>query len=105
MNKANNWSSSQRLTEAKLTADVQKYLKMQKDTWFYKASDRYTSGIPDIIACVNGQFVAIELKGDGYHPTAVQTMKIGKIVNSSGIAGVCYSLEDVKNLVEQARAQ
>lgn len=98
-------SSSQKLTEAKLTADTQKYLKMQKDTWFYKASDRYTSGIPDIIACVNGKFVAIELKGDGYHPTAVQTMKIGKIMSSGGIAGVCYSLEDVKNLVEQARAQ
>lgn len=35
---------------------------MLPNSWFFKTSQRQTRGIPDFIMCVNGFFVAMELK-------------------------------------------
>lgn len=48
------------------TQDID-YLKSQH-VWFVKywAGGRFTKeGIPDILACINGEFHGIELKSDG----------------------------------------
>jgi hypothetical protein len=78
-------------------------LSTQKDIAFYKASDRYTKGISDIIACVRGVFVAIELKAANGSPTPHQEIFIRKIQQTGGIGGVCYCLKDVKELIDKAR--
>lgn len=89
--------------EAPLTAKVKEYLELQPDVSFYKASDRYNGGISDIIACVKGWFVAIELKADYHVPTAEQKMFIRQIEKVGGIGGVCYTLGEVKALIERAK--
>jgi hypothetical protein len=89
--------------EATLTAKVKEWLEIQPDTHFYKASDRYHKGVSDIIACVNGQFVGIELKADDGKPSPHQLLFIKQVRLAGGIAGVCYTLKDVKDLVEIAR--
>ena len=46
------------------------------------------SGVPDIVACVNGLFVGIECKANGNKPTALQIREIEAIRRSNGVAVV-----------------
>lgn len=48
--------------EKDFQARVLKRLREIPRSYFYKVNDRTTAGIPDIIGCVAGIFVAIELK-------------------------------------------
>lgn len=43
---------------------VQKDLDKLPNTWHFKADNRALRGIPDMILCVNGLFIGIELKKD-----------------------------------------
>lgn len=54
------------------------------------------SGTPDITACVNGKFVAIEVKQPGGRVSPLQAAHIELIKQSNGTAFVAYSLDDVK---------
>lgn len=89
--------------EATLTRKVKEWLEAQPDVHFYKASDRYHKGISDFIACVRGRFVGIELKAKDGKPTPHQLLFIKQVQDTGGIAGVCYTLAEVKALVEKAR--
>jgi hypothetical protein len=89
--------------EATLTEKVKEWLDVQLDISYYKASDRYQKGVSDIIMCVGGIFVAAELKAEDGEPTPHQNLFIRDIVRVEGIGGVCYTLKEVKELVEAAR--
>lgn len=89
--------------EAPLTSKVKEWLLVQPDITFYKASDRYNKGISDVIMCVGGIFVAAELKAQDGVPSSHQKLFIKDVKASNGIAGVCYTLGEVKTLVEEAR--
>ena len=54
------------------------------------------AGTPDVVACVNGRFVAIEVKRPKGVVSKLQKAQIKLIRQSGGIAFVAYSLEDVK---------
>ncbi len=41
---------------------VNKKLRTLKNTWFVKIADRAKKGIPDYLLCVDGRFIAIEIK-------------------------------------------
>ena len=41
---------------------VIEFLKFLPKTWFLKTQELAIKGVPDILACVNGTFVAMELK-------------------------------------------
>lgn len=43
-------------------------------------------GTPDIIMCLNGKFIAIELKIDDEAPNALQRAKLDHIERAGGIA-------------------
>lgn len=89
--------------EATLTSKVKAWLEVQPDIAFYKASDRYHKGISDVIICVRGIFVGAELKADDGKPSPHQLLFIKQIQRAGGVAGVCYTLGEVKELVEEAR--
>ena len=57
-----------------------------KNTWFFKTQEVSRRGIPDIIMCVNGFFVAMELKVDS-DLDALQIYNINKIKAANGWAG------------------
>ena len=44
------------------------------------------SGIPDIVGCMDGVFLAIEVKRDGKEPTPLQHKRIEEIHHAGGIA-------------------
>ena len=89
--------------EATLTKKVKDWLGTQEDIAYYKASDRYQKGISDFIICVEGMFVAAELKAAGGTASPHQRLFIKEIQMAGGIGGVCYTLHDVKELVRAAR--
>lgn len=47
---------------------------------------RGASGVPDIIACINGVFVGIEVKRPGGKPTRLQLMRMSQIIVAQGQA-------------------
>ena len=70
---------------------IKQYLKSQ-NIWHVKFfANRMTKvGVPDILACVNGHFVAIEVKAANGKPSEIQLWNIEKIKESGGIAMVLY---------------
>lgn len=55
------------------------------------------SGIPDITACFNGRYIAIEVKAKDKEATDLQKYNIDKIIKAGGIAFVAHSVEEVIN--------
>ena len=47
-------------------------------------------GIPDILACVNGYFVGIEIKAQNGKPTKLQLYNVKKIRKAGGFAMILY---------------
>lgn len=80
------------------------YLDTQPDVYYEKISDRYKKGVPDIIACVNGIFVALELKRADGKPSEHQKEFIRRTRLKGGVGGTCYCLQDVENLLNEARS-
>ena len=58
---------------------VFKKLKNYDRLWFYKTNDRTAKGIPDVILCANGHFIAVEFKCGANVPTAYQQIQLSLI--------------------------
>lgn len=73
--------------EKKVKVKVEAILKAEGVYYFFPATHGYgRSGVPDIIACVNGYFLAIECKAGDNKPTALQVREIERIRQSNGVA-------------------
>lgn len=71
---------------------IKKYLK-ERGAWLIKywgGASFTKSGVPDILACVNGYFVGIEVKAENGRPSNLQIYNIKKIREADGIAFVLY---------------
>lgn len=60
------------------------------------------SGIPDIIACYEGRFIAIEVKTEIGEVTPLQLHKLFVIRKAGGIGIMARSVDDVKKLMRTA---
>lgn len=82
---------------------IKKFLK-ENGCWFVKyfANRNTRAGVPDLLACVNGYFVAIEVKGTTGKPSELQLWNVEQIRNAGGIAIVLYpdQFESFKELVK-----
>ena len=75
--------------EAKVKASVVKLLKKYEVYYFFPATHGFgRSGVPDIVCCVNGHFLAIEVKAGTNKPTALQVREIEAIRRCNGVAVV-----------------
>ena len=74
------------MRESQLQTSLLRALK--KHGWFYKASDRYRAGVPDVIGCYQGRFVALELKVEPNKPTPLQEYELKAIYREGGSAQV-----------------
>ena len=73
--------------EAAVKAAVKKILTAHEVYYFPPATAGYgRSGVPDIVCCVNGYFLAIECKAGKGKTTALQDREIGAITDAGGIA-------------------
>ncbi len=90
------------MSETKLKQKVIKYIKKEyPGAWIYKTCDRFTVGIPDLILCIYGRFIAIELKVGNNKPTPMQIRNIKKILAAGGVADTAWSLDEVKDLLRK----
>ena len=71
--------------ETKFKERIYPLLKRLPNTWVRKIQQVAIRGIPDFLMCVNGHFVALELKVDG-RLERLQGWNIGKIMNAKGTA-------------------
>lgn len=69
-----------------------KSLLRNNDAWFVKffANRMTKTGIPDILACVNGCFVAVEVKAGHGRPSELQKYNVREINDSGGYAIILY---------------
>lgn len=79
------------MTEKQFEKQVKEFLKSH-NIWFTKiwGGGFQKAGIPDIIACVNGHFVAIEIKGPNGKATELQKYNIKKINECNGTGVILY---------------
>lgn len=67
----------------------------------YKVEIASERGVPDLLFCINGKFIGIEVKGTGDHLTAIQAAQAKRIYEAGGKAFVVKSLEDFKNIIKE----
>ena len=70
---------------------VKKYIEDQ-GSWQVKffANRMTKTGIPDILACINGYFVAIDVKAKNGKPSELQKYHVQKIIDAGGLAIILY---------------
>ena len=82
---------------------IKKYLK-DNGCWYVKyfANRMTKSGIPDILACVNGFFVAIEVKASNGKPSELQLYHRDEIRKAKGMSIIVYpeQWDDFKLLIQ-----
>lgn len=79
-------------SEKQFENKIKKYLK-EHNAYFLKywAGAQFTkSGVPDILTCVNGYFVGIEVKAQNGKPSELQLYNIQQIRKAGGFAYVVY---------------
>ncbi|EOT0257093.1 VRR-NUC domain-containing protein [Staphylococcus aureus] len=77
--------------EAAFQKDVMQFLKSQPNAFAVKywAGNQFTvNGIPDILACINGQFHGIELKTNTGIVRGIQKERMNQIREAGGYAYV-----------------
>ncbi len=79
--------------------DYTKLLLDLADVYYIRNEENIRGGIPDIVACIDGVFVGIELKDNTGIPTVQQLTNIANIKGSGGRANVCRTLSQVIALV------
>ena len=84
-------------TEKKIENQIKKWLDKQGYWWMKVHGDLFQkSGVPDILACINGRFVGIEVKRPGGKVSALQDYNIEQIRASGGVAFVATSVDEVR---------
>lgn len=66
----------------------------KKGGYVFKVITANRAGIPDVIACIDGLFYAIEVKMPKGRVSAIQDYNLDKITQAGGKAIVARSVED-----------
>lgn len=93
--------------EGKVKKAVTKILNTRGAYYFFPMTGGYgKSGVPDIVACYLGRFIAIECKAGKNKPTLLQERQLEEISDAGGIAWVVRetnvdSLEDLLDAIQR----
>ena len=85
---------------------VKNFLKDQGAYFVKFFANNYTKkGVPDILACVGGYFVGIEVKAQNGHPSELQIYNIEQIRKAGGFAFVLYpsGYDEFKEFIENLK--
>lgn len=91
--------------EAKIQNKILNWLHSQK-IYSFKVTSANTNGVPDIVACLHGNFIGIEVKAENGHLSAVQDYNHKRIRNSGGVIFLVRpnSFEQFKKQIEKISA-
>ena len=95
------------MLEKDIVKAILKYLKTVPNCFSWKEHGGMygTAGIPDIICCYCGRFVAFEVKTETGKLTKLQEATIRKIKEAKGHAFKVTSVEEVKQILEHMEVQ
>lgn len=90
--------------EKKLQDKAIEYLRANKIYYINQFGNGWASkGAPDLIVCINGRFVAFELKVGSNNMQDDQKIHKIRIERSGGLHYAPYSLEEFISIVEELR--
>lgn len=89
------------MKESDLIRKISEYLKTVPNLFFWKEHGGMygTAGIPDLIVCYKGRFIAFECKVGKNKPTALQAITIGQIAAAGGYAVVVRTVDEVRKII------
>jgi len=58
-------------------------------------------GIPDLLICYKGRFIALELKQENGRLSEIQKYRIQKLINAGAVVEVPRTLKDVQEVFKQ----
>lgn len=90
------------MKEKAIENKIKSYLKTIDGLYFFKEHGGLygTAGVPDIICCYKGLFVALEVKAEDGNATTLQNATIKRIRKAGGIAEIVRSVDEVKRIIE-----
>jgi hypothetical protein len=83
-------------SEKTIQSNIIKWLNAQPCTWAVKFPGVLRRGVPDVLCCYRGRFVAFEVKKTGEVPTPIQRAVMRQIKVAEGYAHPVWSLDGVK---------
>ena len=92
--------------EAKVKASVRKLLDTLNIYHFMPPANGFgRAGIPDIIGCMDGHFIAIECKAGKGTTTALQDRELNAILNAGGTTYIARenNIAELKQLLKERR--
>mgnify|MGYP004730520661 FL=1 len=91
-----------KMKEKTITNQILKYLKSLPECFAFKEHGGLygTSGIPDIIVCCKGKFLAFEVKTEKGKLSKLQEITIAKIQKAKGMAFKVTNLEEVEEILK-----
>lgn len=89
------------MLEKQIQAKCLAYLKTVPKVWVMKSVVANRSGIPDMIACINGQFVAFEIKQERGEATTLQVWNGRQIEAAGGQWFVVNNFKQFKEIINQ----
>jgi Holliday junction resolvase len=86
--------------EARIGHRIRKFIE-EEGGFIYKnhGSSMMMAGLPDLVGCINGIFIGIEVKQPGRNATKVQEHVLEKIRRAGGVAFVAHSVEEVQQIL------
>lgn len=90
------------MKEQAVQKKIIKYLE-SLGAWTCKTITTNKRGTPDVLACLDGRFIAIEVKAPGKMSTVseLQQFQLDKIAATGGIAIAADNLEKVKEIIHK----
>jgi len=73
------------MSERAIVDNIRRLLT-NRGAWHTKTTGVATVGIPDILACHNGKFIALEVKTPGRRPRPTQQRQLDLITRANGLA-------------------
>lgn len=81
--------------ETGIVDKIMLWLKAGGGWWFKSHGGPFqVAGLPDIIGCYEGRFVAIEVKIPGKKPSKLQELVMGAINEAGGSTGAATNVEE-----------
>lgn len=95
--------------EARLIAAIVRRLRKRKlegePLWWVKThgSPMQRAGVPDLLICHRGRFVAVEAKTGANAPTRLQMHQIGQMVRAKAVVRVMRDADEIDALLDEVR--
>ena len=94
------------MKESEITAAIMRHLKTVPDCFAWKEHGGMygTAGLPDIICCIGGRFVGLEVKTPDGRLSKLQEITLQRIKAAKGEAFKVTSVNEVKEILKNLNA-